>query len=419
MGGPEPIRIGIVGACGRGASFKAACDAQENVCVHAVCDINAEGLDAAAEKLGATEKFTDYGTMLERADIQAVIIATPMHCHVPQAVAALGRGIHVLSEVPAGVSVEECRALVAACKASRATYMMAENYTYTRQNVMVREMAARGLFGTPYYAEGEYLHELKQHNEDTPWRRRWQTGVNGITYGTHSLGPILQWMPGQRVVSVCCAGSGHHYRDPRGDLALLEREKVDVVFMPPSEEMYPPDFNAWVEVGGVTERLEGASRPGHFRGVATVVHKLFDIIQPSRAYFGQKDAQQTIVIRKMVADLAMDLEVVVLPTVRELDGLAMSSRNAYLNPKERLAATVLSKALTLAGELWRKGEKDAGKIKERMTNLIQREPLAEIDYVSIADPQTLEEMGEINPPALVSLAVKIGRTRLIDNVVVG
>jgi len=208
-------------------------------------------------------------------------------------------------------------------------------------------------------------------------------------------------------------------RDPKGDLALLEREKVDVVFMPPSDEMYPPDFNAWVEVGGVTERLEGASRPGHFRGVATVVHKLFDIIQPSRAYFGQKDAQQTIVIRKMVADLAMDLEVVVLPTVRELDGLAMSSRNAYLNPKERLAATVLSKALTLAGELWRKGEKDTGKIKERMTNLIQREPLAEIDYVSIADPQTLEEMDEVSPPALVSLAVKIGRTRLIDNVVVG
>ena len=218
MGSPEPIRIGIVGACGRGASFKTACDAQENVRVHAVCDVNAEGLDAAAEKLGASEKFTDYATMLEKADIQAVIIGTPMQWHVPQAIAALGRHMHVLSEVPAGVSIDECRALVAACKASRGEYMMAENYTYTRQNVMVREMVARGLFGTPYYAEGEYLHELKQHNEDTPWRRKWQTGVNGITYGTHSLGPILQWMPGQRVVSACCAGSGHHYRDPRGDL---------------------------------------------------------------------------------------------------------------------------------------------------------------------------------------------------------
>ncbi len=217
MSALERLNIGIVGACGRGASFKAACDALETVGIHAVCDVNAEGLDGAAERLGAEEKYTDYATMLEKSELDAVIIGTPMHFHVPQAAAALEKGLHVLSEVPAAVSVDECRELVAACKESRGVYMMAENYTYTRPNVMVREMVRCGLFGAPYYAEGEYLHELKEHNERTPWRRRWQTGVNGITYGTHSLGPILQWMPGDRVVSVSCAGSGHHYRDPRGE----------------------------------------------------------------------------------------------------------------------------------------------------------------------------------------------------------
>jgi pantoate--beta-alanine ligase len=208
-------------------------------------------------------------------------------------------------------------------------------------------------------------------------------------------------------------------RDPRGDLALLEREKVDVVFMPPVQEIYPPGFDSWVEVNGVTERLEGASRPSHFRGVATVVNKLFDIIEPARSYFGQKDAQQTIVIKKMVADLAMNVEIIVMPTVRETDGLAVSSRNAYLNPKEHRAATVLFRALSLAEQLWGRGEKDAGKIKQEMTRLIMSEPLAAIDYISTAHPQTLEEMEEVKPPALVSLAVKIGKTRLIDNVVVG
>jgi len=217
MGMRENLNLGVVGACGRGASFKAACDALEGVRIHAVCDINAEGLAGAAERLGASEQYTDYETMLERSDLDAVIIATPMPCHVPQAVAALERHLHVLSEVPAGVNIGECRLLVETARRSRGIYMMAENYTYMRPNVLVREIVRRGLLGTPYYAEGEYLHELKGLNEITRWRRRWQTGVNGITYGTHSLGPILQWMPGDRVVKVCCAGSGHHYRDPRGN----------------------------------------------------------------------------------------------------------------------------------------------------------------------------------------------------------
>jgi len=206
-------------------------------------------------------------------------------------------------------------------------------------------------------------------------------------------------------------------RDPKRDLALLEKEGVDIVFMPSVDEMYPQNFNSWVEVGKIAQRLEGASRPGHFRGVATVVARLFDIVQPDKAYFGQKDAQQTIVIKKMVADLNMNLEIVVMPTVREPDGLAMSSRNTYLNPEERKAAVVLYQALGLAQRLWSQGEKDAQSIRRQMKELIQKQPLAEIDYISIADAETLDELDEVKPPALVSMAVKIGRTRLIDNIV--
>ena len=211
------LKLGIVGACGRGGSFRTACDALDEVTIHAVCDVNADGLPEAAERLGAAEIYTDYEQMLANSELDAVIIGTPMHFHVPQAVAALDRHLHVLGEIPAGVSVEECRELVAACCRSRGVYMMAENYTYQWHNVIIREVVRRGLFGTPYYAEGEYIHELKGLNEITRWRREWQTGINGVTYGTHSLGPILQWMPGDRVAKVCCAGSGHHYRDPRGD----------------------------------------------------------------------------------------------------------------------------------------------------------------------------------------------------------
>jgi predicted dehydrogenase len=187
------------------------------VVIQAVCDISEEGLPASAERLGAAEQYTDYATMLDRCGLDAVVIGTPMQLHVPMAVEALNRGIHVLCEVTAGVSVAECRSLVRTANESRAIYMMAENYTYMKPNVIVAEMASQGLFGTPYYGEGEYLHELKALNERTVWRRRWQTGVAGVTYGTHSLGPLLKWMPDDRVVRVCCAGSGHHYVDPRGD----------------------------------------------------------------------------------------------------------------------------------------------------------------------------------------------------------
>ena len=208
---------------------------------------------------------------------------------------------------------------------------------------------------------------------------------------------------------------GAYPRELNRDLELLRGEGVDIVFVPSDEEMYPPEFSSWVDVEKVTERLEGASRPRHFRGVATVVAKLFNIVQPSRAYFGQKDAQQVVVIKRMVADLNMGIEVVVVPTVRESDGLAMSSRNIYLSPGERQAATILFKALTLARQLRRGGEKDAEKIRRQMTSLIQKEPLARIDYVSIADAETLEELSLIDRPALASLAVRIGKTRLIDN----
>ena len=211
------IKLGIVGSCGRGASFKNVCEALDEIEIHAVCDINEEGLAASKESLGAKEAYLNYEEMLDKAGIDAVLIGTPMNLHAPQSIAALKRDIHVLSEVTAGVSVEECKNLVQACNLSKAIYMMAENYTYMKPNQIVKELVKQGLFGTPYYAEGEYLHELKHMNEhSTPWRRTWQTGVEGITYGTHSLGPILQWMPGDRVARVCCEAAGVHYKDGTG-----------------------------------------------------------------------------------------------------------------------------------------------------------------------------------------------------------
>jgi predicted dehydrogenase len=217
MKADEKLNVGIVGAAGRGASFRSAIEASGRARVHAVCDVKKDDLQAAMERLGASEKYLDFGEMLEKSDIDAVVIGTPMQFHAPQAIAALRRGLHALSEVTAGVSVEECRELVRAAKASKAVYMMAENYTYMRPNVLVKALVREGLFGEVYYGEGEYIHELKGLNEITKWRRKWQTGVNGCTYPTHSLGPIYQWFDGQRVTHVCCAGSGHHYKDPRGD----------------------------------------------------------------------------------------------------------------------------------------------------------------------------------------------------------
>jgi pantoate--beta-alanine ligase len=199
------------------------------------------------------------------------------------------------------------------------------------------------------------------------------------------------------------------------DLALLEAEGVDLVWTPAEIDLYPPGYQTWITVEEITQPLEGAFRPGHFRGVATVVAKLFNAFQPQRAYFGQKDAQQAAVIRKMVLDLNIPVEIVVAPIVREVDGLAMSSRNTYLNAAERQAATVLYRALSAANDAYEAGERDAGDLRSIVSNLIRKEPLAQMQYVSVADPLTLRELdGEINE-ALVSLAVYIGKTRLIDN----
>ena len=208
-------------------------------------------------------------------------------------------------------------------------------------------------------------------------------------------------------------------RDPERDLAMLKGVGTHLVFMPSVEEMYPEGCNSWVDVAGVTERLEGAHRPGHFRGVATVVAKLFNIVEPTRSYFGQKDAQQLLVIKKMVADLNMSTEVVAATTVREPDGLAMSSRNTYLNAKERQAAIVLWRTLSLSREMYLKGERNADRLRQAMTQLISQEPLATIDYVSVANTETLQEFSQIKGPAVVSMAVRIGNTRLIDNIILG
>jgi len=205
-------------------------------------------------------------------------------------------------------------------------------------------------------------------------------------------------------------------RNIKRDLAMLD-PLTDVVFMPADSEMYPEKYNTWVEVKDITEVLEGAVRPGHFRGVATVVTKLFNIVQPTKAYFGQKDAQQVAVINKMVVDLNMPLEIVTCDTVREPDGLAMSSRNTNLTREQRQAAPVLYRALMLAQELWSQGEKDAGAIRHEMTELIEKEPLANIVYISIANNETLKEIHRVRPPALVSMAMKFGKVRLIDNIV--
>jgi pantoate--beta-alanine ligase len=206
-------------------------------------------------------------------------------------------------------------------------------------------------------------------------------------------------------------------RDMARDLAMLRGAGVDLVFTPDADTMYPPGFDTWVEPGAIATRLEGTSRPGHFRGVCTVVLKLFTIVQPDRAYFGQKDAQQLRVIQRMVEDLNLPLAIVPLPIVREPDGLALSSRNSYLSPAERQAALALSHGLHAAEACWRAGERDAGALRTAVLDIIAKEPLAQVDYVSLADGVTLEELERAVPGALLSLAVRIGKTRLIDNTV--
>jgi len=199
------------------------------------------------------------------------------------------------------------------------------------------------------------------------------------------------------------------------DLQLLSDAGVDLVWTPTPDSVYPPGFQTWVEVENVTRPFEGAHRPGHFRGVATVVAKLFNAFTPDRAYFGQKDAQQVVVIKRMAADLNFPLEIVVCPTVREPDGLALSSRNAYLSSDERKAATVLYRALSAAKVAFEQGERGGGRLREIMTSTLAAEPLARPDYVSAADPETLAELDQIHGGVLLSMAVRIGATRLIDN----
>ena len=206
-------------------------------------------------------------------------------------------------------------------------------------------------------------------------------------------------------------------RDLERDARLAEEVGVDVIFNPPVEEMYPPGYCTYVEVERLTEKMCGASRPGHFRGVATVVTKLFNIVKPDVAFFGQKDAQQALVIQGMVADLNMDLEIVTVPTVRESDGLAMSSRNVYLDPEQRRAALVLSRSLDRAVEAVRAGERDVARIRQMVEDLIRAEPLARIDYVEIYSYPGLEPVERLQGQALLALAVKFGQTRLIDNVI--
>lgn len=205
-------------------------------------------------------------------------------------------------------------------------------------------------------------------------------------------------------------------RDLARDAALLENEKVDVLFFPDEAEIYPPGYRTYVEVHGFQNRLCGASRPGHFRGVATVVLKLFNIVRPDLAFFGWKDAQQLVLLRRMVRDLDVETDIVGLPIVREPDGLAMSSRNGYLSPEERRAATVLSRSLEKAEEAVRAGERDARKLAALVRSAVAAEPLARLDYVEVVDESNLEPLATIAGDVLVALAVFVGATRLIDNI---
>jgi len=207
-------------------------------------------------------------------------------------------------------------------------------------------------------------------------------------------------------------------RDLDRDLALLEGAGVDLVWTPTPDVMYPPNFQTWVIVEDLTRVLEGASRPTHFRGVATVVAMLFNGVQPQRAYFGQKDAQQAVVVQRMVQDLNYPIEVVVCPIVREADGLAMSSRNTYLNPDQRQAATVLSRSLKAAKLAFHAGERDADALRAIVAEVVASEPLAQLEYISCAHPETLQELDGSIENGLLSMAVRVGRTRLIDNLVI-
>ena len=211
---------------------------------------------------------------------------------------------------------------------------------------------------------------------------------------------------------------GKYPRTLERDAAMLEQLGVDLLFTPTTEEMYPPGAKTYVVVEGLSDRLDGASRPGHFRGVATVVTKLFEIVRPDCAFFGQKDAVQVVVLRKLVNDLDMDVEMVVCPIVRERDGLAMSSRNVYLTPEQRQQALVLHRALLRVQTAADQGERSAEKLSEIGKQVIAEEPSARLDYFAIVDPETLDPMADIGRGALVAVAAYFGTTRLIDNILI-
>jgi len=204
-------------------------------------------------------------------------------------------------------------------------------------------------------------------------------------------------------------------RNEARDVEICAEAGADLVWAPPVDEVYPPGFDTTIHVGAVAEPLEGAARPGHFDGVATVVSILFNVVGAERAYFGQKDAQQLLVIRHMARDLAIPTEVIAHPTVREADGLALSSRNVHLSPEERAAAPVLRRALLAAREAWDAGERSAAVLRDRMASTLADEPLADLEYVSVANVETLAELDDVDGPALLSMAVRLGATRLIDN----
>ncbi len=210
----------------------------------------------------------------------------------------------------------------------------------------------------------------------------------------------------------------HYPRDLTKDTALLTDYNVDYIFAPAPEEIYPKDFSTYVNVGGLSKLLEGESRPGHFRGVATVVSILLNTIRPDFAFFGQKDAQQAVIIKRLVRDLAFDTEIVILPTVREDSGLAISSRNVFLDAEEQEAASVIHRALTRAKETYKKGERHAARLAEIVRTTIEAEPRVRVDYVSIVDADNLERLDKLDDrPILIAVAAYVGKTRLIDNVI--
>jgi len=208
----------------------------------------------------------------------------------------------------------------------------------------------------------------------------------------------------------------HYPRDLTKDTALLTDYNVDYIFAPAAEEIYPKDFSTYVNVSGLSKPLEGETRPGHFRGVATVVAILLNTVRPDFAFFGQKDAQQAVIIKRMVKDLAFDTEIVVLPTVREDSGLAISSRNLYLKPEEQESASVIHRGLMKAKEVFKKGERHSAKLEELVRTTIESEPRVRVDYVSIVDAETLEKLDKVDErPTLIAVAAYVGKTRLIDN----